>query len=126
MSFILDTSAVLAALWDEPGGERVNEVLAEARISAVSQSELIAKLVDRGASASQVRDVIIALNLDVGEFSASQALISGELRRETKAVGLSLGDRCCLALAREESLPVLTADRAWANLNVEVEIEVIR
>lgn len=126
MSVVLDTSAVLASLWNEPGAARVDEVIGEARISAVNLSELIAKLVDRGASDDQVADVLTALNLEVEAFGVGQARLSGELRRETKAFGLSLGDRCCLALAKEQDAPVLTADRVWAELDIGVEIEVIR
>ncbi len=126
MSVVLDTSAVLASLWNEPGAARVDEVIGEACISAVNLSELVAKLVDRGANAGQIEDVLTALNLDVAGFSAVQAQVSGELRRDTKPLGLSLGDRCCLALARDEGRGVLTADRAWADLDIGVEIEVIR
>ena len=122
----MDTSAVLASLWNEPGAARVDEVIAEARISAVNLSELIAKLVDRGASDDQVGDILAALNLEVEAFSAGQARLCGELRRTTRAFGLSLGDRCCLALAQSENALVLTADRAWASLETDVEIEVIR
>ena len=126
MSIVLDTSAILAALWSEPGAERVEDVIGEAMISAVNQAELIAKLVDRGAEAEQIAEILAALNLDVADFDAALAEMSGEMRRATRGGGLSLGDRCCLALAMREDLPALTADRAWAGLEVCVDIEVIR
>lgn len=126
MSFVLDTSAILAALWSEPGADRVDDVIGEAVISAVNQAELVAKLVDRGASPAQIAEILTALNLDVADFDTTLAEVSGEMRRSTRGTGLSLGDRCCLALAMREELPVLTADRAWAELDLGVNIEVIR
>jgi len=126
MNVVLDTSAILAMLWAEPGASRVDDVIEQAVVSSVNHAELIAKLVDRGASADQVEEVLAALNLMVAEFDVGQAGIAGALRRETRAKGLSLGDRCCLALARTEGLPVLTADKVWAELNLGIEVEVIR
>jgi PIN domain nuclease of toxin-antitoxin system len=57
---------------------------------------------------------------------SDEALDSGLLREATRAAGLSLGDRLCLAAARARQARVLTADRSWAGLDVGVEIEVIR
>jgi PIN domain nuclease of toxin-antitoxin system len=51
---------------------------------------------------------------------------TGALRPATKALGLSLGDRACLALARRERLPILTADRSWAKLDLGIPIKVMR
>lgn len=126
MTVVLDSSAVLAMLWSEPGAKRVETVLPEASICAVNQAELVAKLYDRGANAAQVAEVLGALDLNVLPFDGAQAEKSGGLRPLSKQLGLSLGDRCCLATALQAQARVLTADRSWADLEIGVEIEVIR
>ena len=126
MSVVLDSSAVLALLWSEPGAERVEAILPEASISAVNHAELVSKLYDRGANVDQANEVLRALDLTILPFDGAQALKSGELRPLSRQLGLSLGDRCCLAAALRAQAKVLTADRAWANLEIGVDIEVIR
>ncbi len=126
MSVVLDASAVLAALWREPGADRVEAALNDAQISAVNLSELVAKLVDRGATAQNVRDILAGIGAQVVDFTAEQAVNAGLIRHQTKALGLSLGDRACLALARLNGATVLTADRVWAHRDLGVDIEVIR
>jgi PIN domain nuclease of toxin-antitoxin system len=123
---VLDSSAVLAMLWDEPGAARVVDALPGARISAVNLAEVTAKLVDRGASDEDATEILRSLGLDAVAFDSDQALAAGLLRRATRGVGLSIGDRACLALARSERAVALTADRAWAGLSLGVDVEVIR
>jgi ribonuclease VapC len=126
MTVVLDTSALLAALWGEAGSDRVDRVVGTARVSAVNLSELAAKLVDRGASDDEVGAVLDDLGVTVVPMEARQARAAGLLRRATRAAGLSLGDRACLALALAEGVPAMTADRVWADLDIGVKIEVIR
>ena len=126
MTVVLDASAVLALLWGEPGAEAVEAVAGEAVIGAANLAEVAAKLVDRGFDGDTVNDVIGQLNAGILSVGADEALDSGLLRDATRAAGLSLGDRLCLAGARARQARVLTADRAWAGLEVGVEIEVIR
>ena len=59
-------------------------------------------------------------------MDAAQAWRAGLLRRKTQAHGLSLGDRACLALAEVLEVPAMTMDRAWAALDLEVEVIVPR
>ncbi len=128
-SWILDASALMALLYGEPGFGRVGVALATgAAISTVNLSEVIAKLVDRGVSERQIRDNLGALDVEIAEFNADDALVAGLLRSSTRAAGLSLGDRACLALAERVGASVLTADRAWAGLDLgpDIEIELIR
>ena len=116
---VFDSSAVLAVLFNEPGAEQVIRWLEddEAVISSVNQAEVLAKLLDTGLSEADVAAIGQQLPLQVLPFSAQQARIAGNLRPATRALGLSLGDRCCLALAREQpGAQVVTADRAWAGL----------
>jgi len=122
----LDTSAVLAVVFGEPGADRVLPELAGGAISAVNIAEITAKMVDRGFDWTDARAAVNRFGLSVAPFDAPLAFASGSLRNGTRARGLSLGDRACLALAQRDRLRVLTADRAWGDLDLGVEIEVIR
>ena len=116
---VFDSSAVLAVLFNEPGAEQAIRWLEndDAVSSSVNQAEVLAKLLDTGLSEADVAAIGQQLPLQVLPFSAQQARIAGNLRPATRALGLSLGDRCCLALAREQpGAQVVTADRAWAGL----------
>lgn len=126
MTAVLDTSVLLALLWDEPGADKVAPALKEARVSAVNLAELVSKLIDRGASEREAIDVIGSLGLDIANFDAEQALTAGLLRRQTRELGLSIGDRACLALARRDGAVALTADRSWGRADVGVAVEMIR
>jgi PIN domain nuclease of toxin-antitoxin system len=126
MTVVLDSSAVLAVIFDEPGRDRAAAALADARIGAVNLSEVVAKLADRGYSDADLRYTTAGLATLVQDFDMTQAVDAGMLRRGTRTTGLSLGDRCCLALAQSLGVPVLTADRAWADLDLGVAVEVIR
>ena len=111
---------------DEPGAERVLPVLHAASISTVNLSEVISAAVNRGGRARAVARQIDALPVRVEPFDRALAIDAGDLRLQTASRGLSLGDRACLALARREGCRVLTADRAWAGLEIGVDIELIR
>ncbi|MEX0969688.1 MAG: type II toxin-antitoxin system VapC family toxin [Paracoccaceae bacterium] len=126
MSVVLDTSAILAALWDEPGGKMVAEHMPNAEISAVNLAELYSKLLDRGAEMNQADAVIDSLGLRVISFDGAQGRDAGALRQIGRAVGLSLGDQACLALAKSQGARVYTADRAWARLDSKLDIVIIR
>ena len=128
VTVVLDASAVLAVIFSEAGGDRVLPHLASAdsRMSAVNLAEVAGRLVDAGFSDPEVRAALAALHGAVVAFESETALHSGVLRRKTRALGLSLGDRSCLALAGELGATAITADRAWAGLDIGVEIEVIR
>ena len=123
---VLDASALLCLLNGESGSERVIEALPAAVIGAANLAEVVSKLRERGLSAEEVQDVLGSLPLDVRPLSAFQAYAIGHLRPTTRNYGLSLGDRACLALAAELGLPALTADQAWAGLEIGVEVELIR
>lgn len=122
---ILDASAALAYLQNEPGKEKVEAVLETSAISWVNATEVLTKLVEKGMSLDEAKEAFDNLGLQVIEFGENQSLKAAELRPLTKHLGLSLGDRCCLALAILEKLSAITADRNWASLNF-CKVEVIR
>lgn len=123
---VLDASAVLATVFNETGGDRVAAVAEASRLSAVNLAEVVQKLVDRGFGDDAIDAVLGDLPCHIEPFDVPTSVRAGLLRRSTRSAGLSLGDRACLALAQRLELPVLTADRAWADVDVGVEIVLIR
>ena len=123
---ILDASALLALLNGEPGHEQVASVLSGSIIDTVNLSEVMAKIVENGMPESQAMSTLHDLDLEIIPFDTDLALRAGALRPRTKPIGMSLGDRACIALGMRLSLPVLTTDRNWQALASEVEIQVIR
>lgn len=125
-SHVLDASALLCLLFEEPGADRVERVLHSACISAANHAEVISKLVDLGQPAEEAIADLRELDLEVVAFDRAQGEAAGGLRSPTRRLGLSLGDRACLALAQSRGAPALTTDRAWADLDVGVTIELVR
>lgn len=123
---VLDASAVLALLHREPGHDKVEEALDDAVVSAVNLAEVATRLHDAGLDAAAVRVVLERLDVQVVPFDEVQALGAAALRPRTRAAGLALGDRACLALAGSTGRTALTADRAWTRLDLEVRITTIR
>ena len=123
---MLDASALLALLQDEPGAQRVQGALPFASISSVNLAEVASKLADAKLGRTAISDILEPLDLDVVPFDREQAMGAGLLRPATRALGLSLGDRACLALAMATDSKVLTADTSWAAADVGCEIEFVR
>ena len=123
---ILDASALLTFLLVEPGADLVAGRLRHASLSAVNYAETLTRFLDRGKPLGDTAADIARLQLTVVPFDAEQAAVAASLRAATRPLGLSLADRVCLALALSRGLAVLTADRAWANLQLPIDIQVIR
>lgn len=100
--------------------------MAEGVISTVNLAEVVTKLVEKGYASDQATRIASRLPCPSVPFDSGLALAAGALRAITRPFGLSLGDRACLALAQRGGYPVLTTDRAWAQLDVGVEIRVLR
>lgn len=116
---VFDASAALAVVFAETGSDRAEQWLedGDAVMSSVNHAEVMARLLERGMGEAEADAVCDALRLQVLPFTAAQARASGRLRPVTRALGLSLGDRCCLALAQEHrGAQVVTADRLWKDL----------
>jgi len=123
---VLDASALLALLHAEPGAAVVEEALEQAAISTVNWSEVYQRWVARGVDVGGLGADVEALGLEIVPFTVDDAERAAELWSPTRRLGLSLGDRACLGLARRLGLPALTADRAWLDLDLDVEVRAIR
>lgn len=123
---VLDASAVLALLHEEAGADVVEDALGDAAISAVNWAEVAGFLSARGLPAAQLRAGVEALGISVVPFDATDADATGELLPSTRAAGLSLADRACLALAGRFEAPAITADRAWLDVDVGIDVRCIR
>ena len=126
MSVVLDASAVIAYLLNEPGSGRVRPLLEGGLLGSVNLCEVVTKFAERGEDAETVFADVLSLKVDVVPFSAQQSLSAAQLRPLTRHLGLSLGDRACLALGLERRSLVLTADQPWEQLQEPHRIEVIR
>ena len=125
---VLDTSAVMAWLQQEPGWEAVGRAFAteHCRMSAVNLSELVAKSAERMRDHAEIAAMIAELPIEIVPSDKAQAFATGLLRAATRNLGLSLGDRACLALAKSINVVALTADKPWLELDIDVRIECIR
>ena len=124
---VLDASAILAVLLGEPGSERLtDELLADAVVSTVNLAEVQSKLVRDGHPVESAWESIQVIAPVAEPFTATQAQIAGSLIERTRARGLSLGDRSCLALAIDLSASVYTTEQVWRGLDIGVPIHVIR
>ena len=124
---VLDASAVLAYLQQEPGMDAVRTALQEGTtINTVNLAEVCAKLKGRGVEPRPIVERLKALGLDVTAFSEEDAMYSGEMVPKTQPLGLSLGDRACLASCRRLGAVALTAEKAWAQLELGIEVRLIR
>ena len=124
--YVLDASALLAAMLGERGARTVTEHFADACISTVNLAEVVTKLAERGVPADVIAESLGDLDLDIRDFDPTQAMRTGILRQATKAKGLSLGDRACLALAAELKATALTTDVVWTELDLGIAVKLAR
>jgi len=124
---ILDASAILAILHREKGAEKLtDEVLDRSAVSTVNLAEVQGMLVDRGLDVDEAWTHATSVAESVEAFTEEHAKIAGGLIRQTKTIGLSLGDRACLALAISLKGEVYTTERTWKSLKLGIPIHVIR
>ncbi len=123
---ILDASALLAVLGDEPGGEVVAPLLDGAIISTVNWSEVLVRYVDLGLEITGRESEMESLGISLAPFTRQQAEVAAALLPRTRKAGLSLGDRACLALALDLGGQPVTANRAWGRIDVGVAVTLIR
>ena len=124
---VLDASAVLAIINAEPGSEKLTpDLLEDAVSSTVNLAEVHGKLVSRGWTADEAWEDASSPIHEAMPFDEQHARIAGDLITQTRSLGLSLGDRACLALGLTLNAPVFTAEKAWKKLKTGIPIHVIR
>ena len=123
---VLDASALLALLNAEKGADQVQELLPQAAISTVNLAEVVTRLSILKMPENEIHSTLTGLALKVLPFDEEQAFLAGILSEATRPLGLSLGDRACLALALTTSATAVTADRAWLDIDIGVNITLIR
>jgi ribonuclease VapC len=124
-SMVLDASALLALFNEEPGADEVMKAFNQpCLLSAVNHTEVLTKLLDKGLSPADAATVMTSVELQIVAFDATQSADAAWQRGVTRVVGLSLGDRACLALARAKNAVVLTADKPWLQVAKAVGVEV--
>ena len=119
---VLDSSAVLGLIFAERGADQVEAAIEDSLMSVVNEAEVISVLIQRGDSPEGALETARRLPCQIIDLDRGLARRAGSLWEHFKKKGLSLGDRCCLALAEREGLPVLTSDKRWAELSIGVEI----
>lgn len=122
----LDASALLAFLFREPGHEMVAQKLEESCISSVNLAEVLGRFARDGHDPRMVFEHLRRSPLEMVPFLAEDAALVAALAPRTRTLGLSLGDRACLALAATRGIPALTADSAWLSLDVGVRVHLVR
>lgn len=123
---VFDSSVLIAILRQETGSDVGEQSLNDALISTVNLAEVATYLARNSVPPETIDRALTAFPIEVMPFDREQGLIAGCLYPACKSLGLSLGDRACLALAKSKGLPVLTADKAWLKLKIGVDVKSIR
>jgi len=122
---VLDASALLALLQDEPGASKVEGIIASAQISVVNYAEVVSHFVRLGMPEREVDAMLDPLPMTIVPADKALGQLAGRLRAVTADAGLSLGDRFCLALAIRNGLPAWTADKAWRTIADAAKADVV-
>lgn len=123
---ILDASALLALLQDEPGADKVQAILHRAIINTINWSEVIQKLSVHDPDAADIRAEMELTGLKITPLTIDQAEVCANLWAQTKPFGLSLADRACIATGIDRKIEVMTTDKVWQDLELPITIHVIR
>ncbi len=121
---LLDTSCFVRIIQREKGYESILPLVQDAAISIVNLAELVTVMISRGIH-SDPRPTILKTIQTIVPFTEEIAFLTGELVRKTEKLGLSLGDRACIATSMIHNIPVYTCDRPWAKLDLDCEIRLI-
>ena len=123
MNDVLDASALLVWLQDEPGADEVR--VEGALVNSVNWSEVLQKADQHGVATADLREELEVLGLRFEAFGVAEGVRAAELWSVTRPHGLSLADRACLATASVHDAVAVTADRAWSGVE-GVRVRTIR
>lgn len=126
MTVVLDASALLDFLQDEPGGDQVEAVLSEDVISSINWAEVMQKSVAADVLIDGMREDLEALGVKIPPLPPRRPKSPDNSGCKTRQVGLSLRDRACLSLGIRLQAPVLTADQIWTTLKLPITVHSIR
>jgi ribonuclease VapC len=122
---VLDASALLALLLQEPGADMVKGMIGDAVVSAVNIAEVVGHFARLGADQGTIEAMLAVLPLTIIPADEALSFSAGMMRPATAHLGLSLGDRYCLALAKSLGATAVTADRDWAKIAKVLSIDVV-
>ena len=125
IKYLLDASALLALLQDEPGADFVGQHLSYSAISSVNLAEVASVLNKLGMQDMEMQQLFVDLDLPVIDYDQETAVATGGIRKMTVGKGLSLGDRACLMTAKKQRYSVVTADKVWVEYQELLEIEIV-
>ena len=123
--FVLDASALVAMLREEPGAAKVADAIADARMSVFNYAEVVSYFIYAGMDQYDIDSMLDPLPVELVAADKDLARLAGHLRGPTASVGLSLGDRFCLAIAKRNGLPAWTAHQEWKRIAKAVGVEVV-
>lgn len=126
MAVVHDASSLLALAFQKPGAEVARKALQGSFVSTVNWSEFIQKVRQRGGNVTPLASIVEKLGITIVPFTTSTAELAASLYPQTKPLGLSLGDRACLALGLEKNCEVYTTDKTWLSLTLSIKITAIR
>lgn len=123
---VLDSSAVIALLLNEPGAEKVSCYEGHTAMSAINLAEVCIRMVEIGVAEDKIRQFLSAIRVQVYPFDVEQAYAVSKFRNLARKYGMSLADCACIQLGKQLNLPVVTGDRAWTRVDLGVEVDLIR
>jgi PIN domain nuclease of toxin-antitoxin system len=126
IEIVFDASALLALMRGEPGADAVASHLGRAAMSSVNVTEVYGRLLREAFAPDEFRRDIESLDFAAHDFTAEHAFLAGRMEPATRPLGLSLGDRACLALALQLGVPALSGDRRWLKADVGVTVDLFR
>lgn len=116
---VLDSSALLALIKNEVGADVVEPLLGRIVMSSLNVAEAAGILIDLGLSHEECKNNIEPYIDVIVPLDVQQSFDVAFLKKHTKHKGLSIGDRACIALGIKMELPIYTADKIWADLDLE-------